>query len=51
MLMSAFIGKSHQVTQNQLKMFEIIPKVFYNQYKAVFGHSFETMQTFIYYGK
>ena len=37
---SAFIGKSHQVTQNQLKMFEIIPKIFYNQYKAVFGHSF-----------
>jgi hypothetical protein len=32
-------------------MFEIIPKIFYGHYKAVFGHSFETMQTFIYYGK
>ena len=38
------------VTANQLKMFEIIPKIFYNQYMGIFGHSFQTMQVFIFYG-
>lgn len=31
-------------------MFEIIPKIFYNQYACRFGHSFHTLQLFIYYG-
>jgi hypothetical protein len=32
-------------------MFEIIPRIFYNQYQCRFGHAFHTMQIFIYYGK
>ena len=31
-------------------MFEIIPKLFYTQYKRFFGHSFQTLQTFMLYG-
>jgi hypothetical protein len=40
MMMSSFIEKSKTVTQNQLTMFEIIPKLFYSQYEHRFGHSF-----------
>lgn len=31
-------------------MFEIIPKLFYTQYEHRFGHAFETLHMFIYYG-
>ena len=48
--MSSFIKKAEAVTQNQLVMFEIIPKLFYNQYDHMFAHSFETLQIFMFYG-
>ena len=48
--MSSFMQKSKSVTHNQLTMFEIIPKLFYTQYKRYFGHSFQTLQTFMLYG-
>ena len=38
------------MTVNQQKMFEIIPKIFYNQYFCRFGQAFHTIQLFIYYG-
>lgn len=50
MMMTSFIRKSKNVTQNELIMFEIIPKLFYTQYKRLFGHSFETLHIFILYG-
>lgn len=40
MMMSSFIEKSGVVTQNELIMFEIIPRLFYSQYEFLFGHAF-----------
>lgn len=31
-------------------MFDIIPKLYYSSYNKQFGHAFETLQIFIYYG-
>jgi hypothetical protein len=50
MMMSSFIRKAEKITQNQLQMFDIIPKLFYSTYHRQFGHSFETLQIFINYG-
>ena len=49
-MMTSFIRKSKAVTQNQLIMFDIIPKLFYNAYNRLFLESFETLQVFILYG-
>lgn len=49
--MSSFIKRSKQITQNQLQMFDIIPKLFYSSYEKIFCHSFDTLQAFIFYGK
>lgn len=40
MMMSSFISKAKAVTQNQLVMFDIIPRLFYNQYDRMFVHAF-----------
>jgi len=48
--MSSFISKSKSVTQSELVMFEIIPRLFYTQYERRFGHAFETLHIFIFYG-
>ena len=50
MMLTSFINLSKQITNNQLIMFDIIPKLFYSTYHKNFGHSFETLQIFIYYG-
>ena len=50
MMLSSFIKKSKSITQNQLIMFDIIPKLFYSSYHKQFGHAFETLQFFIFYG-
>lgn len=47
---SSFIEKGKKVTVNQQKMFEIIPRIFKNQYNCRFGQSFHAIQLFIYYG-
>ena len=49
-MLTAFIRKSKQITHNQLIMFDIIPKLFYSTYDKQFGHAFETLQIFIFYG-
>jgi hypothetical protein len=49
-LMSSFISKSKKVTNSELTMLEIIPNLFYSQYKHRFGHAFETLHVFILYG-
>ena len=40
LMMTSFISKSQAVTQNELIMFDIIPKLFYTQYNRLFAHSF-----------
>ena len=32
-------------------MFEYIPKIFYNKYEYTFGHAFNTLHIFMFYGK
>jgi hypothetical protein len=49
--MSSFIKHSKRVSNFVLEMYHIIPLVFYKQYHGRFGHSFETLQLFIFYGK
>lgn len=44
------MDKGKRVTENQQKMFEIIPKIFYGQYNCRFGQAFHTIQLFIFYG-
>lgn len=50
MMMSSFIKRAQAVTQNQLNMFDIIPRLFYNQFDHMFIFSFETLQIFMFYG-
>ena len=47
MMMTSFISKSGSVNQNELIMFEIIPKLFYSKYEYSFGHAFQTLNVFI----
>lgn len=50
LIISAFLESGKSVTLGQQQMFEIIPKVFFNQYHCIFGQAFTTVHSFIYYG-
>ena len=49
-LFRSFIEKGKTVTANQLKMMEILPRIFYGVYECRFGYSFRVIQLLIYYG-
>lgn len=49
-LMTSFIRHFKNVGKYVLEMYKLIPLFFYKQYKGRFGHSFQALQLFIYYG-
>jgi hypothetical protein len=49
--MTSFIQNSQKISNFIVGLFQLIPSIFYGQYKGKFGHSFQAMQMLIYYGK
>jgi hypothetical protein len=49
LLCTSFIKKCKKITANQLSLFECFSKIF-ERYGYTFGHMFETMSYFIFYG-
>ena len=50
MILVAFMKKTETITNNQLLIFDIIPKLFYSSYHKKFEFSFEPLQLYIFYG-